>query len=43
MEDLGAGNQKKENVMFQAKCQLHGGAQGVLARHKNVDCKRCVK
>jgi hypothetical protein len=23
--------------------QLHGGAQGVLSRHKNADCKSCVK
>jgi hypothetical protein len=29
--------------MLQAKGQLHGGAQGVLLRHKNADCKRCVK
>jgi hypothetical protein len=26
--------------MLQAKGQLHGGAQGVLPRHKNADCKR---
>jgi hypothetical protein len=30
-------------VLLQAKGQLHGGAQGVLPRHKNTDCKRCVK
>jgi hypothetical protein len=29
--------------MLQAKGQLHGGAQRVLPRHKNADCKRCVK
>jgi hypothetical protein len=39
----GAGNQKKEKVLLQAKGELHGGAQGVLPRHKNPDCKRCVK
>jgi hypothetical protein len=43
MQDLGVGNRKKENVMLQAKGQLHGGAQGVLPRHKNAYCKRCVK
>jgi hypothetical protein len=37
------GNRKKERVLLQAKGQLHGGAQGVLSRHKNTDCKRCVK
>jgi hypothetical protein len=30
-------------VLLQAKGQLHNGAQGVLPRHKNVDCKRCIK
>jgi hypothetical protein len=30
-------------VLLQAKGQLHGGAQGVLERHKNADCKRCDK
>jgi hypothetical protein len=30
-------------VLLQAKGQLHGGAQGVLPRHKNTDCKRYVK
>jgi hypothetical protein len=39
----GARNRKKEKVPLQAKGQLHGGAQGVLPRHKNADCKRCVK
>jgi hypothetical protein len=45
MHDLGggAGNQKKEKELLQAKGQLHGRAQGVLPRHKNADCKRCVK
>jgi hypothetical protein len=44
MQDSGgARNRKKENVLLQAKGQLHGGAQGVLPRHKNVDCKRCIK
>jgi hypothetical protein len=43
MQDSGARNQKKENVLLQAKGQLHGGAQGVLARHKNARCKRCIK
>jgi hypothetical protein len=38
-----AGNQKKERVLLQAKGQLHSDAQGVLPRHKNADCKRCVK
>jgi hypothetical protein len=33
----------KEKVMLQAKGQLHGGAQGVLLRHKNAACKRCIK
>jgi hypothetical protein len=39
----GARNRKKEKVLLQAEGQLHSGAQGVLSRHKNVDCKRCVK
>jgi hypothetical protein len=39
----GIGNQKKEKVLLQAKCQQHGGVQGVLPRQKNVDCKRCIK
>jgi hypothetical protein len=30
----GARNKKKEKVLLQAKGQLHGGAQGVLPRHK---------
>jgi hypothetical protein len=30
-------------VVLQTKGQLHGGAQGVLPRHKNIDCKSCVK
>jgi hypothetical protein len=38
-----AGNRKKERVLLQAKGQLHSSAQGVLPRHKNADCKRCVK
>jgi hypothetical protein len=45
MKDSGGGarNQKKEKVMLQAKGQLHSGAQVVLPRHKNADCRRCVK
>jgi hypothetical protein len=46
MQDSGGGgvrNQKKENVLLQAKGQLHGGGQEVLPRHKNADCKRCVE
>jgi hypothetical protein len=39
----GARNWKKEKVLVQAKGQLQGGAQGVLPKHKNVDCKRCIK
>jgi hypothetical protein len=39
----GARNQKKEKVLLQAKGQLHCGAQGVLPRYKNADCKKCVK
>jgi hypothetical protein len=39
----GAVNQKKEKVLLQAKGQLDAGAQGVLPRHKNAECKRCVK
>jgi hypothetical protein len=39
----GAGNRKKKRVLLQAKGQLHGGAQGVLPRHKNTNCKRCIK
>jgi hypothetical protein len=39
----GARNWKKEKVLLQAKGQLHGGAQGVLPRHKNADCERCIK
>jgi hypothetical protein len=38
-----ARNWKKKKVLLQAKGQLHGGAQVVLPRHKNADCKRCVK
>jgi hypothetical protein len=38
----GARNWKKEKVLLQAKGQLHGGAQGVLPKHKNADCKTCV-
>jgi hypothetical protein len=30
----GTGNQKKEKVLLQAKCQQHGGVQGVLPRQK---------
>jgi hypothetical protein len=43
MQDSGARNRKKEKVLLQAKGQLHSGVQGVLSRHKNIDCKRCVK
>jgi hypothetical protein len=32
-----------EKVLLQAKVQLRGGAKEVLPRHKNVDCKKCVK
>jgi hypothetical protein len=39
----GAGNWKKEKVLLQAKGQLHSGAQGVLPRHKNAECKSCIK
>jgi hypothetical protein len=39
----GAGNRKNEKVLLQAKGQLHSDAQGVLPRHKNTDCKRCIK
>jgi hypothetical protein len=39
----GEGSWKKENVLLQAKGQLHGGAQGVLPIHKNADYKRCAK
>jgi hypothetical protein len=39
----GARNKKEEKVLLQGKGQLHGGAQGVLPRHKNADCKRCIK
>jgi hypothetical protein len=39
----GAENRKKEKVLLRAKGQLHGGAQGVLPRHKNADCKRFIK
>jgi hypothetical protein len=30
-------------VLQQAKGQFHGGAQGILPKHKNAYCKRCVK
>jgi hypothetical protein len=43
IQHLGARNWKKEKVLLQAKGQLHGGVQGLLPRHKNADCKRCVK
>jgi hypothetical protein len=43
MQDSGARNRKKEKVLLQAKGQLHCVAQGVLPRHKNADCKRCIK
>jgi hypothetical protein len=45
MHDSGGGarNKKEEKVLLQGKGQLHGGAQGVLPRHKNADCKRCIK
>jgi hypothetical protein len=39
----GARNQKNEEVLLQAKGQLHSGSQGVLPRHKNANCKRCVR
>jgi hypothetical protein len=39
IQDSGARNRKKEEVQLQAKGQLHGGAQGVLPRHKNANCK----
>jgi hypothetical protein len=39
----GPRNRMKEKVLLEAKGQVHGGAQGVLPRHKNVDCKRCIK
>jgi hypothetical protein len=39
----GARNRKKEKVLLQAKGQIHSGAQGVLSRHKNANCKRCIK
>jgi hypothetical protein len=39
----GARNRKMEKVLLQAKGQLHGGAQGVLPRHKNTNFKRCIK
>jgi hypothetical protein len=29
--------------VLQAKGQLYGGDQGVLPRHKNVDCKNASK
>jgi hypothetical protein len=32
-----------EKVPLQAKGQRHGGAQGILPGHKNVDYKRCIK
>jgi hypothetical protein len=38
----GAGKQKKEKVLLQAKGQFHSGAHEVLPRHKNIECKRCV-
>jgi hypothetical protein len=43
MQDSGARNRKKEKVLIQAKGHLHGGAQGILPRHKNAYCKRCIK
>jgi hypothetical protein len=42
VQDSGARNRQKEKVLLQAKGYLHGGAQGVLPKHKNADCKRCV-
>jgi hypothetical protein len=39
----GAENQKKEKVLLQARNQMHGGAQGVLPRHKGIDYRRCFK
>jgi hypothetical protein len=43
MQDSGATNRKKKKVLLQTKGQLHSGAHGVLPRHKNTDCKRCIK
>jgi hypothetical protein len=43
MQDSGARNRKKENVLLQTKGQLHSGTQGVLPRHKNTYCKRCIR
>jgi hypothetical protein len=43
LQDSRVGNREKEKMLLQAKGQLYGGAQGVLPRHKNVDCKRSVK
>jgi hypothetical protein len=43
IQDRGARNRKKEKVLLQAKGQLYSGSQGVLPRHKNIDCKRCIK
>jgi hypothetical protein len=30
-------------VLLQARNQMHGGAQGVLPRHKGIDYRRCFK
>jgi hypothetical protein len=45
MQDSGGGarNQKKENVLLQAKGQLHGGTQVVLPRHKMQIAKDASK
>jgi hypothetical protein len=39
----GAKNQKKEKALLQGRNQLHGGAQGVLPRHKGADYRRYIK
>jgi hypothetical protein len=43
IQDSGGKKPKKEKVLLQSKGQLHGGVQGVLPRHKNTNCKRCIK
>jgi hypothetical protein len=43
IQDSGGKKPKKEKVLLQSKGQLHGGVQGVLPRHKNANCKRCIK
>jgi hypothetical protein len=39
MNDSRGKKPEEGNVLLQAKGQLHSGAQGVLPRHKNADCK----